>query len=378
MAYNLPARIWFLYLMVAVLVTSCTHTTKGPGFIPTHTPCDIITGISGGPLFNPTADESVPISYHLMQPASISIDVYGTEGVLIRRLLVRNQQEAGPHQVRWNGRSDGGEVVPDDAYFFTIEARTPSGSGCIYDPTQASGGKPVPVEDLHLDIDRRQVCFSLPTPSRVRLRLMIKQKALIATLLDWSHLSSGDHCLPLEGTFVEYSLDHSHDLSPSVVAQAFSLYENSLLTTGNERTSRLTWRLTVDPARTFKLIRFRGRDTNTLSPHFLHSWKACRDPGLHARFSQDVEPDSLGIIHLSGTMSLIVSSWPQDSRIFTNGHRCEVFLDGELVWEDQREHPLYTWMWATDNVPPGLHLLTINVPAIGDHCATHSFFVRKD
>lgn len=68
--------------------------------------------------FNP----STMISYELPVPGPVRLVVYDAKGRLVRHLTQPGIQTAGRHEVAWDGRSDGGVVMPSGVYFCRLEA----------------------------------------------------------------------------------------------------------------------------------------------------------------------------------------------------------------------------------------------------------------
>jgi flagellar hook assembly protein FlgD len=63
----------------------------------------------------------VTIAYSLARPASARLRIYNVAGRLVRT-LVNEAQEAGPHEVVWDGRSNAGATVGSGVYFYRLEA----------------------------------------------------------------------------------------------------------------------------------------------------------------------------------------------------------------------------------------------------------------
>jgi flagellar hook assembly protein FlgD len=67
--------------------------------------------------FNP----STSISFQLPSPSHAVISIFDVRGSLVRT-LVDETMSAGPHQVEWNGRDDGGNIVGSGVYFYRLAA----------------------------------------------------------------------------------------------------------------------------------------------------------------------------------------------------------------------------------------------------------------
>jgi len=64
---------------------------------------------------------SVTIGYSLAQESPVSIRLYNVAGKLVKT-LVSGSGEAGPHEVVWDARDDGGRSVPAGVYFYKMMA----------------------------------------------------------------------------------------------------------------------------------------------------------------------------------------------------------------------------------------------------------------
>lgn len=67
--------------------------------------------------FNP----STTVEYTLHRPGFVRLGVHDLKGALVR-VLVAGTRDAGTHQVVWDGRDDGGQLVPSGVYFCRADA----------------------------------------------------------------------------------------------------------------------------------------------------------------------------------------------------------------------------------------------------------------
>ncbi len=67
--------------------------------------------------FNP----STSISFQLPSPSRALLEIFDVRGSLVRT-LADETMSAGPHQVEWNGRDDGGGIVGSGVYFYRLTA----------------------------------------------------------------------------------------------------------------------------------------------------------------------------------------------------------------------------------------------------------------
>ncbi|MCZ6819787.1 MAG: T9SS type A sorting domain-containing protein [Calditrichaeota bacterium] len=68
---------------------------------------------------NPFNPETV-IEYQLQGSSSVRLRIYNVMGQEVRT-LVNEKKPAGAYRVRWDGRDDGGKVVPAGVYFYRLE-----------------------------------------------------------------------------------------------------------------------------------------------------------------------------------------------------------------------------------------------------------------
>jgi flagellar hook assembly protein FlgD len=55
------------------------------------------------------------LAFSLSEPASITARVIDRDGVPVRTLADRKALSAGDHRLQWDGRDDGGGIVPNEA-----------------------------------------------------------------------------------------------------------------------------------------------------------------------------------------------------------------------------------------------------------------------
>jgi flagellar hook assembly protein FlgD len=97
--------------------------------------------MSSMPAFNPSAGEKVAFHYQLAADAKVTFRVYDPDRDLVATLADKQPQAKGENQLVWEGRDLDGKIVPDEAYFVTIEAVDAKGQAEVYDPMVFSGGK---------------------------------------------------------------------------------------------------------------------------------------------------------------------------------------------------------------------------------------------
>jgi hypothetical protein len=68
-----------------------------------------------------SGDSYTTLRYTLAQPSAVVLEVFNLRGQRVAT-LVNRQQPAGEHQVRWDGRGDGGRELSAGIYFVRLRA----------------------------------------------------------------------------------------------------------------------------------------------------------------------------------------------------------------------------------------------------------------
>lgn len=66
----------------------------------------------GGPAAAAPLDAGAEIAYQLARPMRVSINVYDSQGEIVRSLLAGAPRQAGSHRELWDGRDREGKPVP--------------------------------------------------------------------------------------------------------------------------------------------------------------------------------------------------------------------------------------------------------------------------
>lgn len=117
-----------------------------------------VTVIADEPLFSPTDDgnqDTVIITYHVSDQASVTVDVLDEGNRVVRTLLRNKEQAPGRYSITWDGRDEGGGTVPDGNYRIRVAAKGESGTG--YNNTQVTVDTQPPVIRLANIPDGMQV-----------------------------------------------------------------------------------------------------------------------------------------------------------------------------------------------------------------------------
>lgn len=158
--------------------------------------------------FEPLNGESTTIDYTLPEAGEITIRIYNENGELVRTLLEAASQGAGSHNAIWDGLDDGSNVVPDGAYFVTIEF-TEGGFTSVYDPRNVEGGidlsssiSGISISDTlsPLESEYVEIAYTLPENALVTIVIRDLGGTLIRNLLVDAPRPAGSHTETWDGS----------------------------------------------------------------------------------------------------------------------------------------------------------------------------------
>jgi hypothetical protein len=196
--------------------------------------------------FNPSQGESVSIEINVSSACELSVNVLDRDGFRIRNLFSGKKVSAGRISLDWDGRTDGGAIVADEAYSLKIDLIS-SGKRDTYFPAN-SYREQVPVQSNYYDRRNGLLSYYLEKPSRVHILATSGHVNNKTDEFDGAILKVINNREPrLAGAVLEHwrGFDESGtilvsdlpDFGISIVAEP--LPENSIISVGNRRTSFL-------------------------------------------------------------------------------------------------------------------------------------------
>ena len=366
------------YLLIAsfiLVLAGCAYPKKE---VPTEirsAPFEI-TDVSVSPKrFNPTLGEAVTISYSLSRQSKVIINVYDPEMKFVRDLLGNPEGEVGLNRIIWDGKDNFENIVPDEAYFFTIQALDYQQNFAFYDPITFSGDENLTLEEINFDKEKKRVSYSLPKDTRIRIRAGITGGPLLKTIVNWQPRLSGYNEEPWEGKDESGLINALKQKDYSLKANIITLPENSIITIGNNENGYYEYAHTIDPDRPKKEYRPFTKEKRTWmdEPFF----KETASFGLEPRFKLDI-PSTIGktengVPQVAGKVPVKLSLHPDVKKVITE-QRYEMlfFVDFKFFTEEEEGYSPYTWMWNTKLVTNGEHILTVNVCTLAGQVSSSS------
>ena len=298
----------------------------------------------------------VTFRYTLTQPASVSIDLVDEDGRVLDRLS-GGQQAAGPRRITWDGRVDG-RPAPNGAYRYVIIAEG-DGRRAVYDPSAMTGGEELLARDFHFDPKTGILEFVLPKAGYARLRAGIEGFPHLRTLMDWTPMEAGRHTRAWDGLDASGLVRLSEHPKLSIKLTAFALPDNAVIVANSPTATRPSTAAPAYPPAT--------KAEGYL--HARHRRADCGDARCQLEFP-GAATDAGGRPRLSGQATVRVTLDPADApRMVNRRFEVVVYEDLTVLFEDEESTNPFTFAWDTTRLPPGEHLLTINLLSYDDHYA---------
>ncbi|GAG37604.1 unnamed protein product, partial [marine sediment metagenome] len=184
--------------------------------------------------FNPTQGQSAKIRYRLSKKAGVAIKLYDADNNLVMTLEPEGIDKKGYNERSWDGRDHKGNILPPEAYTYTIEARDlAKKQAYVYDIAEETGGRNLTLRELDFDYMTGDITYVLPKAARLRVRVGIKEGGpLLRTLVNREPKKAGRGRIKWDGMDSSgvSNLLGNPDLFANIAA--VSLPENSIIVEG--------------------------------------------------------------------------------------------------------------------------------------------------
>jgi hypothetical protein len=317
--------------------------------------------------FNPSRGDRLEVLYNLSRDATVTVRAYDADRQLVRTLADAAPRKTGQNREVWDGKDVDGSVVPNEAYFFCVEADDGSGQKVVYDPVTFSGGESADITQGEVSRETGTLTYKLSQPSRVLMRAGIPGSALLKTVVDWQPRVAGEITEYWNGKDEDNLVDVLNVPNYLLVLTYFTLPDTSVITIGNAKYDYRAYKSGLKSPRPPKEERpmTNGRK---LSPHFLKPRVTDRAFKMVLTFPELAPAAGEGDVP-EVRDKLLVRAAPADSdRDVTLDQQFEIilFIDNVFYAEEERGHLPFNFPVELTSLPPGEHVITVNVVTFGD------------
>jgi hypothetical protein len=325
--------------------------------------------------FNPGRGETVVISYSSSRPAKAFVKIFDPEMQLVRDLVTESRKQSEVVQVVWDGKDAQGRLVPDEAYFFTIEASDHRGPVALYDPATQPGDHGAIPGEVRFDSERQRVFYRIPVDARVRIRAGIAAGGpLLKNILYAVPRVAGDHEEIWDGRDESGNLDVTTLKDYQLIMEATALFENSILTRGNREYDFFRYRREIASERPRKLDRpVKGREFVWQGLPRPEPIRMIPEPRFHIELPETEPKSETAALSVAGMLPIRLYLDESIKRYITE-QRYEIifFVDFRFVTEKEEGYSPFTLTWDTLGVPNGEHVITVNVATFSGEVSSAS------
>lgn len=325
--------------------------------------------------FNPGSGEAVTIAFATSQPARGVVKIFDPEMQLVRDLMSETRGKADAARVVWDGKDAQGRLVPDEAYFFTIEASNRQGRIAFYDPATTSDEQPVVLETARFDSEAKVVLYHLPEDSRVSIRTGIAGGGpLLKNILYAVPRSPGWHQEAWNGKDESGAFQVTGIKGYQLVVEATRLFENSIIARGNGEYDFFRYRRDLAAERPRKVDRPpAGREFVWAGLPRPEPLRMIPEPRFRIELPDKEARTESGLPVLAGRIPIKIYLDESIKKYITE-QRYEIifFVDFHFVTEKEEGYSPFTLVWDSLGTPNGEHIITINVATFSGQVSSGS------
>ena len=312
--------------------------------------------------FNPTAGENIAIYFNTTRPSKAMVQIFDRNDFLVREMMVQDSDNPGVYEVAWDGRDQEGNIVPDEAYFFTIEANAFTGELTHYDPTVFSGGENF---DFPTTFQKKgqSITYELSENSRVLIRGGISNGPLLKNLVNWEPRLAGVNQEPWDGKDASETFMASEQEGFTLMSDAQTLPENSILTSGNSEYTFMVYQTEIAGDRPAKESRPKMMtNKNPIDPGYYRPLPEGEIPRFYLKLPEDLPKNAKSQPVVRGKLPIKIILEEKVKRSITE-QRYEIicYVDFRFITEQEEGYSPATWVLDTQKIPNGEHIITVNV-----------------
>jgi|GEM_PF-2710920 len=217
---SMTAIFWFMLSMLAGPVVA------GPAF-----KLDVIEVAPRQ--FKPSGNEQAQIKFRSERDGQAIVRFYDRRAYQVREVAVEHIAANETVTVAWNGKDDQARLVPNEAYFFTIEATDIQGNRVEFDPTTTLKPRFAPMV-VNYDSDQQKLSFTVDQDSVLDVRSGVSDGGpLLAKLVEWKPFLQGAYSMPWDGWDKAHTVNAVSLPNHQLYSQIQPLPANSILTIGH-------------------------------------------------------------------------------------------------------------------------------------------------
>ena len=319
--------------------------------------------------FNPSDGETVQIKFISTHEGQAIVRIYDRLSYLVREFSLEHIGGESPVTVEWDGRDESGAIVPNEAYFFTVEVWDQQGRSAEYNPSASNRAPVVPLITRY-DSLKKNVSFELSEDSVVDIRAGIADGGpLLMTLVEWKPYLKGRHSIAWDGWDVSKTLHVAKQDKQHLFTQIAPLPENSILTYGNtDLGDQLYSHLVGD-----NNINLRARESDS-KPYSQLDVLPFKE--INPEFTFDfgrVTRNKDGLALLRGEVPITIRlNETIQQRVTEVRYEILVFIDNEFVTEIEEGRSPARLLLDMAPLTDGEHWVTVNVVTLQGGLATAS------
>lgn len=326
--------------------------------------------------FNPVKGETTTISFHLSKPAKTMIQIFDPDNQLVRELVTDDAGDPGKIEITWDGKDMDGAIVPDEAYFFTIEANEYKGALTHYDPLTFSGGDNISVP-VNYDKTKKAIEYELSQDTRIIIRGGITQGPMLKTYANWQPKPAGLNREFWNGKDDSDAIHIDNKKGFVIMSEGVTLPENSIITFGNNDYSYPEYKNEKAMDRPLKEVRPR---IVAKKPQQNMQFVRPAHKGVSIKFRMQLPQglktnrDNIPIVQGKVPVKIIIDD---EVKRFVTEQRYEIinYVDFQFISEQEEGYSPCTWLWDSNSVRNGEHILTVNIATLTGNFASGSLKV---
>lgn len=350
-----------------------------------------ISEVNVNPQMINVGSQNTRISFHIDTDANIKIRFYDADNYIVKE--IEKPCFTGTNNVGWDGKDKYENAVPNEAYYFTIEAKDANGSIFNYDPTDSSGGEDIFVTVPFDFTNGYNVNYSLSKPARVRIRANIYRTAVLKNILDWGPRLAVDNSENWDGKDESGLIEAAKLDKLFMKISAYALPDNSIITSGNDQSyieyqnritqlggfNSLVERLNSpegieasDRARSIRANAL-SRPNVSINEHYMLSKSFNYSPDFNIELVS-------GVVRMEGDTAVVneeiaVKVTLDDnskSMLVNQGFEVSFILDDVITSEEEEGYSPFTKFIDTKKFVNGEHILIVNISGLNDYVGERS------